>query len=76
MGRIRHLSPACGEAQALVAKLQRFITEHYYNCTKQILSGLGQMYVADERFKANIDNAGGEGTAEFAAKAIEFYCAH
>ena len=64
------------EAQSVVAELQRFITEHYYNCTKQILSGLGQMYVADERFKANIDNAGGEGTAEFAAKAIEFYCAH
>ena len=73
-GDVRHLSPASREAQALVAKLQGFITEHYYTCTKQILQGLGQMYVADERFRANIDRAGGAGTAEFAAKAIEIYC--
>lgn len=76
LGWLKSGDPNGDEAQSVVAELQRFITEHYYNCTKQILSGLGQMYVADERFKANIDNAGGEGTAEFAAKAIEFYCAH
>ena len=61
------------EAQALVAKLQAHITENYYTCTDEILSGLGQMYVADERFKKNIDKYG-EGTAEFAADAIEIYC--
>ena len=76
LGQLKSGDPNGDEAQSVVAELQRFITEHYYNCTKQILSGLGQMYVADERFKANIDSAGGEGTAEFAAKAIEFYCAH
>jgi hypothetical protein len=32
------------------------------------------MYVADERFKENIDRAGGAGTAEFACKAIEIFC--
>ena len=64
------------DAQTIVAELQRYITEHYYSCTKEILSGLGQMYVADERFKANIDSVGGEGTAEFAAEAIAFYCNH
>ena len=74
MGEVRHLDPASSEAQALVAKIQSHITAHFYNCTKPILAGLGQMYVADERFKANIDRAGGEGTAEFAAKAIEIYC--
>ena len=57
------------EAQALVAKLQAHITTHYYTCTDEILAGLGKMYVADERFKKNIDKYG-EGTAEFAAKAI------
>ena len=61
------------EAQALVAKLQPHITENYYTCTDEILSGLGKMYVADERFKRNIDKYG-EGTAEFAANAIEVYC--
>ena len=74
MGEVRHLDPASSEAQALVAKIQSHITAHFYNCTKPILAGLGQMYVADERFKANIDRAGGEGCAEFAAKAIEIYC--
>ena len=57
------------EAQALVAKLQEHITANYYNCTDEIISGLGKMYVADERFKKNIDKCG-EGTAEFAAEGI------
>ena len=57
------------EAQALVAKLQAHITANYYTSTDEILAGLGKMYVADERFKMNIDKYG-EGTAEFAADAI------
>ena len=61
------------EAQALVAKLQAHITENYYTCTNEILIGLGKMYIADERFKKNIDKYG-EGTAEFASEAIEVYC--
>ena len=66
-------SAASSEVQALVAKLQAHITEHYYTCTDEILAGLGKMYVADERFKKNIDKYG-EGTAEFAAEAIAVYC--
>ena len=58
------------EAQALVAKLQEHITKNYYTCTDEILAGLGKMYVADERFKKNIDKYG-EGTAEFVAEAIK-----
>ena len=73
-GAIRHTSPASAEAQALVAKLQGFITEHYYTCTKQILRGLGQMYIAGDSMTENIDKAGGEGTAQFAHQAIEVYC--
>ena len=61
------------EAQALVAKLQAHITENYYTCTGESLAELGKMYVADERFKKNIDKYG-EGTAEFAFEAIEVYC--
>ena len=60
------------EAQALVAKLQAHITANYYTCTDAILAGLGQMYVADERFKKNIDKYG-EGTARFAAEGIRIY---
>ena len=73
-GNLRHLSPASEEAQALVAKLQGFITEHYYTCTKQILRGLGQMYIAGDSMTENIDKAGSKGTAEFAHQAIEIYC--
>ena len=60
------------EAQALVAKLQEHIIANYYTCTDEILAGLGKMYVADERFKKNIDKYG-EGTAEFAAEGIRIY---
>ena len=73
-GAIRHLSPASNEAQALVAKLQSFITDNYYTCTKQILFGLGQMYAAGDEMNENIDKAGGEGTGAFARDAISVYC--
>ena len=74
MGTIRHLSPASSEAQAMVAQLQSFITEHYYTCTKSILKGLGMMYIAGDSMTENIDRAGGEGTAQFAHEAIEIFC--
>ena len=74
LGAIRCQSPASQEAQALVAKLQDFITQHYYNCTKQILQGLGQMYIAGDSMTENIDRAGGKGTAQFAHDAIEIFC--
>ena len=61
------------EVQELVAKLQAHITDSYYTCTDEILAGLGKMYVADERFKNNIDKYG-EGTADFVAEAISVFC--
>ena len=67
------LAPNAPEVQSLVVKLQDFITKNYYTCANDILAGLGQMYVADERFKKNIDKYG-DGTAEFASAAIEVYC--
>lgn len=73
-GNLTDKSPADAEAQKLVEKLQDFITANYYTCTKQILSGLGQMYAAGGEMTDNIDTAGGKGTAEFAARAIAEYC--
>ena len=73
-GQMKDLDPAKPEAQAQVKKLQDYITANFYNCTNQILAGLGQMYTADGEFTENIDKAGGAGTAKFAAKAIEIYC--
>ncbi len=74
LGEIREQSPASGEAQALVKCLQEFITGHYYACTREILAQLGQMYAAGGDFTDNIDEAGGAGTAAFAAAAIGAFC--
>jgi len=73
IGTIRHLSPGSGQAQALIAKLQAFITDHYYTCTPQILKGLGMLYIVGDSMTENIDKAGGPGTAEFTHRAIEIY---
>ena len=61
------------EAKTIAEKLQTYITENFYTCTKEILAGLGEMYVLDERFKENIDKYG-KGTAEYARNAIKNYC--
>ena len=61
------------EAQALVKELQDYISNNYYTCGGQIFASLGLMYVADERFKTNID-LHATGTAEFISKAIKIYC--
>ena len=66
-------TPDSAEAQTLVEALQSHITQNYYLCTKEILAGLGQMYVADERFRNNIDKHG-DGTAAFVCEAIGVYC--
>lgn len=65
--------PDSEEAQNLVQELQDYITNNFYNCNKTILASLGQMYVADNRFKNYIDQYA-EGTTEFVSHAIEFYC--
>jgi len=62
-----------GKVQEQVRKLQNHITNNYYTCTDEILAGLGQMYVADERFRKNIDKHA-VGTAEYVSEAIRVYC--
>ena len=66
-------APTSAEAQTLVQTLQDYITAQCYHCTDEILYGLGQMYVADERFKANIDRHA-DGAAEFIRDAIAVHC--
>lgn len=73
-GNLRTYAPEAGEVQAQVNKLQSYITGHFYTCTPEILSSLGVMYEADGEFTANIDAAGGDGTAKFVAEAIAVYC--
>ena len=74
LGTMKELSPASSEVQAWVKELQGYITEHFYNCTPQILQGLGQMYAGGGSMTENIDAAGGKGTGAFALEAIKVYC--
>ncbi|MCI8814336.1 MAG: MerR family transcriptional regulator [Lachnospiraceae bacterium] len=73
-GEMQQLDPAERSVREQVKKLQDFITEHFYDCSNEILWSLGQMYAGGGSMTENIDKAGGEGTAEFAARAIQAYC--
>ena len=73
IGAIRHTMPESAEAQALVKKLQDYITEHFYNCTLPILKSLGQSYAGGGSMQENIDAAGGPGTGAFAKEVIDIY---
>ena len=73
-GAMRDKDPADSEVQTQVKRLQDFFCENFYNCTNEILSGLGKMYAGGGEFTESIDSAGGKGTAEFVNRAIEAYC--
>ncbi|MCI9315248.1 MAG: MerR family transcriptional regulator [Lachnospiraceae bacterium] len=73
-GKLKDTDPRSADARSQVKILQDYITEHFYQCTDEILDGLGQMYAAGGEFTENIDRAGGAGTAQFTAEAIRIYC--
>ncbi len=73
-GGMKDKDPASPEAQDLVKRIQDYITENLYTCSKKILSGIGKMYSEGGEFTKNIDECGGEGTAEFVDKVIQIYC--
>lgn len=73
-GKMLHRSPSEEVVQQQVKKLQDYITAYFYTCTSEILKGLAKMYADSGSMTENIDKAGGKGTAEFVAKAVEVYC--
>ena len=73
-GQLRSEKPESTVVQAQVKQLQDYITEYFYTCTPEILSGLADLYAGGGEMTENIDKAGGVGTAEFAASAIKLYC--
>ena len=75
-GKLLSLGPEAEAVQNKVAELRTYITEHFYNCTPEILSGLGELYAGGGSMTESINNYAGEGTAEFAAEAIRIYCTH
>ena len=74
LGKLKDEAPESAKAQGLVKELKEYITEHFYTCTDEILSGLSSMYGGGGSMTDNIDAAGGKGTGEFSARAIEAYC--
>ena len=74
LGHMKDLPPESEAVQAWVKELQDFFTAHFYTCTPQILKGLGEIYAGGGSMTENIDAAGGQGTGEFAQRAIEIYC--
>lgn len=73
-GEMKNTDPADAAAQKQVQKLLDYISQHYYTCSKEILASLGSSYAAGGSMTQNINAAGGEGTAEFASRAIRVYC--
>ena len=73
-GKLLSFEPSDEAVQAKVAELRAYITEHFYNCTPEILLSLGEMYAGGGSMTDNINKYAGEGTAEYAAEAIRIYC--
>lgn len=73
-GKLKTSDPGSEQAKRQVKRLQDYISEHFYKCSDDILLSLGEMYAGGGEFTANINKMGGEGTAEFTAKAIRSYC--
>lgn len=59
--------------QAVVRANHQFISDNFYACSLDMFSGLGQMYVMDERFTAFYDRFA-PGLAVYYNDAIQHYC--
>ena len=75
LGKLRPCAPDSQEALSWAKELQAFFTEHFYNCTPQILAGLAQGYAGGGSMTENIDRAAGTGTGAFAREVIDAYLA-
>ena len=68
---LRHGDPASREAQAAIGDWYAFLNK-IGDYSLEAFAGLGEMYVADERFMNNIDKFG-EGLAAFMREAMQLY---
>jgi DNA-binding transcriptional MerR regulator len=60
------------DAGELVEEWKEFITSNFYDCTLEILTGLAELYVTDERFKKNLEGYG-KGLSGYISRAIWSY---
>lgn len=71
LAEIRHLSPASDEAQEAIGEWYDLLNK-IGDYSLEAFKGLGEMYVADERFMKNIDKFG-EGLAVYMRDAMGLY---
>ncbi|MBQ8881347.1 MAG: MerR family transcriptional regulator [Oscillospiraceae bacterium] len=76
LGKLRPCEPDCEAALGWAKELQDFFTAHYYTCTSQILSSLGESYAGGGSMTENIDKVAGSGTGAFAKEVIDIYVQH
>ncbi|RST74386.1 MerR family transcriptional regulator [Siminovitchia acidinfaciens] len=69
LAALRQESPASEEAQAAIKEWYDFLNSNFGSYSLDAFKGLGQMYVADERFTKNIDKFG-KGLAQFMCEAM------
>ena len=68
-------SPESPGVQALVDRLQAFLSEHFYECTPAILRSLANMCDGGGSVTENLDALGGPGTALLIAGALRCHAA-
>ncbi|MGE5674470.1 MAG: TipAS antibiotic-recognition domain-containing protein, partial [Mycobacterium leprae] len=66
-------SPADPAVQEWVRRWHQTINDRFYTCSLEVLRGLADMYVQDERFTANYDKVK-PGLAQFWSDAMKHYC--
>ena len=66
------IAPDAAENIAIAQRLLDALRTYSFDCTLEVFGHIGKGYVADPRFKANIDKFG-EGTAQYASDAIAAY---
>jgi hypothetical protein len=71
LAELIHLGPRHPEVQLLINRYQRNL-EHYYHVTKEIFSGLGELYVMDPRFTSYFERFA-QGLADFLSQAMSYY---
>ncbi|SDN65077.1 MerR family transcriptional regulator [Alkalicoccus daliensis] len=67
---LRGKSPDAAEVQEVMREWYDFLNENFTRYSLEAFSGLGQLYVSDERFTKNIDQYG-EGLAQFMSEAMQ-----
>ncbi|SIS45956.1 MerR family transcriptional regulator [Salimicrobium flavidum] len=69
LATLRHNGPESTDAQEKIGEFYRFLNDHFGTYSPDMFRGLGEMYVADERFTENIDRYG-QGLAVFMNEAM------